>query len=156
MKRRKNNLDERQELELLRIEHIGMWFVFWALFGSIVIQGLMGAPLRQWAAEFIIFIVLSLGFAAACMYHGIWDRYLKPNLRTNLLLSLAGGVFYAAFLMAMMYFRHGCRSPLVLAAGAAIGGLFIFALCFLALTAVARVTGKRRQQLDQTDADDED
>ncbi|MDD7312724.1 MAG: hypothetical protein PUH78_09820 [Clostridia bacterium] len=31
MKKQKNNLDERQEQTLLRIERNGCWFAFWAL-----------------------------------------------------------------------------------------------------------------------------
>lgn len=31
MKKNKSNLDERQELKLLKIEHNGCWFAFWGL-----------------------------------------------------------------------------------------------------------------------------
>ena len=44
MKRMKNNLDERQEQELLHIEHIGVWFCFWALLAALVIQ----SPVSSW------------------------------------------------------------------------------------------------------------
>ncbi len=38
MKKRKNNLDERQEQRLLQIESSGFWLAFWGLLAAIVIQ----------------------------------------------------------------------------------------------------------------------
>lgn len=42
MKKMKNNLDERQELELLRIEHNGCWLAFLGLLIVMLIQLLTG------------------------------------------------------------------------------------------------------------------
>lgn len=42
MKKMKSNLDERQEMQLLQIEHRGFWFAFWALVISLLIQTGMG------------------------------------------------------------------------------------------------------------------
>lgn len=50
MKRIKKIIDEREELELLRIEHICFWLLFWGLFLSIMVQSfLMNAPFVQFA-----------------------------------------------------------------------------------------------------------
>ena len=38
MRKLTNNLDERQEKQLLHIEKNGCWFAFWALIASIFIQ----------------------------------------------------------------------------------------------------------------------
>ena len=36
--KRKNNLDEMQEQELLKIEHNGCWLAFWGLLISMIVQ----------------------------------------------------------------------------------------------------------------------
>ena len=43
MNQPKNNLDERQELKLLKIEHNGCWFAFWGLLIAIAIQLVAGS-----------------------------------------------------------------------------------------------------------------
>ena len=35
---KKNNLDEMQEQELLKIEHNGCWLAFWLLFASMAVE----------------------------------------------------------------------------------------------------------------------
>lgn len=42
MKKNKSNLDERQELKLLKIEHNGCWFAFWGLLAVMLVQLLLG------------------------------------------------------------------------------------------------------------------
>ena len=156
MKRMKNNLDERQEQELLHIEHIGVWFCFWALLAALVIQSLMGAPWSQIAGEWMIFMVLALGMAVACIRRGIWDRYLKSDLKTNVVASAVGGLAIAVFVFGMILRNTGGEFwgvSIVLAVGT---GLFTFALCLVALTVSARLTKKRQQNLENMDCDDDE
>ncbi len=93
MKMLKNNLDEMQEHKLLKIEHNGMWFAFWGLFIVILLQMVIekGEGFRSIAGEFIVFMCLCIYIFVACMKNNIWDRKLKPNLKTNFILSIAGG-----------------------------------------------------------------
>ncbi|MGM9629486.1 DUF6773 family protein [Butyricicoccus sp.] len=156
MKRMKNNLDERQEQELLHIEHIGVWFCFWALFAALVIQLLMGAPWSQIAGEWVIFMVLSLGTAIACIRRGIWDRHLKPDLKTNVAASAVGGLAVTVFMFGMMLRNTDGEFfgiSIVLAVGT---GLITFAMCLVLLTIFARLTKKRQQKLDNMDCEDDD
>ena len=37
MRRKKSNLDEMQEQELLKVEHNGCWIAFWGLLAAIII-----------------------------------------------------------------------------------------------------------------------
>ena len=39
-KNKKSNLDEMQELELLKIEHNGCWLAFWLLLASLIVQNI--------------------------------------------------------------------------------------------------------------------
>ncbi|HIV68497.1 MAG TPA: hypothetical protein IAA32_06490 [Candidatus Butyricicoccus stercorigallinarum] len=156
MKRRKNNLDERQEQELLHIEHLGMCFCFWALIASVAVQSLAGAPWEQVAAEWTIFMVLAVGLVIACARRGIWDRHWKPNTRTNAALSAAAGLAVAVFVFCMMQRNTGGGFFAVSAGLSAVMGLFTFALCFAVMTVTARLTLRRQRRLEQLDCDEDE
>ena len=87
MKRMKNNLDEMQEQELLKIEHNGCWLAFWGLLFAMIIQSfaLGNMDFKTLAGEWIVFMVLALYLAFACVRRGIWDRKLAMNAKTNLI-----------------------------------------------------------------------
>lgn len=160
MKRLKNNLDERQELELLRIEHYGMWFAFWALLIAMVVQAWMGAPMAQMAGEWIVFMILCIGQVIACVRKGIWDRRLRPNFKTNLLISLIAAFAVAAFISVRMWLNMGGDPDLLwtIPFGALMAGAFTFILCLAALTLTSHLTKKREQKLEAAlyeDAEDE-
>ncbi|MDO5784308.1 MAG: hypothetical protein Q4P20_04500 [Eubacteriales bacterium] len=160
MKRLKNNLDERQELELLRIEHYGMWFAFWALLIVMVVQAWMGAPMAQIAGEWIVFMILCIGQVIACVRKGIWDRRLRPNFKTNLLISLIAAFAVAAFISVRMWLNMSGDPDLLwtIPFGALMAGAFTFVLCLAALTLTSHLTKKREQKLEAAlyeDAEDE-
>ena len=89
---KKSNLDEMQEQALLRIEHTGCCLVFWGLLAAMAVQGVMGAGIRELAGEWIVFMVLALYLVIGCLHHGIWDPKLKPNAKTNFIVSLLAGM----------------------------------------------------------------
>lgn len=41
MRRKKSNLDEMQEQELLKVEYNGCWIAFWGLLAAIIIQSIL-------------------------------------------------------------------------------------------------------------------
>lgn len=112
MKKQKSNLDEWQEQTLLRIERNGCWFAFWALLASLFIQqAVFGmGELKAVAGEWIIFMLLAAYLAAACMQNGIWDRRLKADPKTNLLVSLAAAILFAAVFWWSTAITAACRA----------------------------------------------
>lgn len=154
--KRKNNLDERQEQELLRIEHNGMWFAFWALLAAIMLQEFMGAPASQYAGEWVVFMALCLYSAIACVRHGIWDRHFKPNLKTNVWFSAAAGAVILAFVTAMVLRNTDGEFVGIAVALGAVAGAVTFALCLVVLVIAARATQKRQHTLEQMDEDETD
>ena len=116
MKLRKSNLDERQEEQLLHIEEKGCWFAFWALLVSIFVQmAVFGIDKIQCiAGEWVVFMCLALYLAVSCMRAGIWDRHLKPNGKTNFLVSLGAAVVFGAVLAVVSYFNfHEWQAALI-------------------------------------------
>ena len=143
---KKNNLDEMQEQELLKIEHNGCWLAFWGLLAVMAIQMVMGVPGTQMLGEWIVFMVLALYLVIACLRKGIWDRHLKANRKTNLIVSLLAAVATGILVpLSNPYLSEPLDYVLV----AGISGGFTFLLCFAALSVSLKLYNKRRAKLDQ-------
>ena len=152
MKKMKNNLDERQELNLLKIEHNGCWFAFWGLLAVMVIQMFLenGSP-KNLAGEWIVFMCLAVYLSGACMKNGIWDRKLKPNFTTNAIVSgiaaaAGGGIWFAISYQNYHNFI-----------GSIMTGIFVFfsigSLCLAALVVSSKIYKKRVEKLEKMDED---
>ena len=144
---KKSNLDEMQEQALLRLEHTGCWLAFWGLMAAMAIQGILGAGIRELAGEWIVFMGLALYLAVSCLHKGIWDRKLKANWKTNLIVSLIAGIGVGVF-DAVLFLRYDMQWP-DLALIAVIPAVITFVLCFAALTVSAAIYKKRREKLDR-------
>ena len=143
---KKNNLDEMQEQELLKIEHNGCWLAFWGLLAAMALQMVMRVPGRQMLGEWIVFMALSLYIAIACLRKGIWDRHLKANRKTNLIISLLAG---AAAGILITVSNPYLSEPLDYVLVVGISGGFTFVLCFIALSLSMKLYKKRREKLEQ-------
>ena len=143
---KKNNLDEMQEQELLKIEHNGCWLAFWGLLAVMAVQMVMRVPGRQMLGEWIVFMSLSLYIAIACLRKGIWDRRLKANWKTNLVGSLIAAVATGSL---VALYNPYLSEPLDYVLVAGLTGGFTFVLCFAALSISMKLYKKRREKLDQ-------
>ena len=92
-------------------------------------------------------MIASVYMVAACTKQGLWDRKLKPNFKTNLLLSLLAAVVTGGFMGVYSYRSFGAAEAAWLTV-AMVGGC-TFVLCLLALSLSASAYKKRRQQLDE-------
>lgn len=149
MKRMKNNLDERQERQLLRIEGRGCWIAYWTLLISIFVQqGLFGvAEWKSVAGEWIVFMILCIYLVSGCLKNGIWDRHLKADSRTNLYVSAAAGVVFAVIFGVISYLNYN-NWPGALATALFAGGLAAIG-SMAALSAAAAVYKKRLRELEE-------
>ncbi len=150
MKKVKNNLDERQELKLLKIEHNGCWLAFWGLLAAMLLQMALGNnSLENLAGEWIVFMCLAVYLMAGCMKNGIWDRKLKPTLKTNTLIS---GI--AAIVMGIIWFvisYHNYHNLM----GSIMTGVFMLLsvgiLCLVVLMIFSRIYKRRIEKLEGSD-----
>lgn len=154
-KETKNNLDEMQEQKLLKLESRGFWLIWWGLLAAMAVQLLVYGVeayhllLGEWA----VFMVASVYLAASCIKQGLWDRKLKPNFKTNLLLSLLAGVVAGGFMGVYSYRSFGAAEAAWWTV-ALVGGC-TFVLCLLALSLSAAAYKKRRQKLDEGEGSEE-
>lgn len=155
MKKTKSNLDELQELKLLKIEHNGCWLAFWGLLAVMLIQIAAGNDSRQnLAGEWIVFMCLAAYLTIGCIRNGIWDRKLKPNFKNNIIASAI-----AAAVMGILWFIISYRNYHKLAGSIATGVIMFLSvgiLCLIALTISSRLYKKRLQKLEEIDDDSAD
>lgn len=158
MKLFKKVVDERQELELLQIEHFCFWIVFWGLCISIVVQlSFMGAPFKQVAAEFFILMAGSIGILVGCVKKGQWDYYTMPNTKTYIVTGGIGAtIFCLIFAIAKYtkseYYRNDMNELFVTTI---ILFIFMFAVIFIATAVVGKLVQKKREQLDKEYTDND-
>lgn len=143
---KKNNLDEMQEQELLKIEHNGCWLAFWGLLAVMAVQMMMRVPDSQMLGEWIVFMVLSLYLSIACLRKGIWDRRLQASAKTNLLVSALAGI--AVGILTTMSNPY-LSEPLDYVLVGGITGGFTFVLVFAALSFCMKLYRDRRKKLDE-------
>ena len=143
---KKSNLDEMQEQALLKIEHNGCWLAFWGLLAAMALQMVMRVPGRQMLGEWIVFMALSLYIVIACLRKGIWDRHLKANWKTNLIVSLLAAVAAGIFVILSNPYLS---EPLDYVLVAGLTGGFTFVLCFAALSVCTKLYRNRRNKLDK-------
>lgn len=155
----KKKIDEREELELLRIEHVCFWLLFWGLFISIIVQAFMNAPFTQYAPEWILFMLSSLGMGISLLRKGLWDHYTTPSLKTYFITSLittfvVGILFGVTKYISYEVFREdifGMLLPTVL-----IYSGCIFVLVFVVIFTVGQLTLRRRKRLEESYKDEKE
>lgn len=152
MRKKKNNLDERQEMTLLQIEHRGCWLAFWMLSVSLAVQMLLDIDSVCIAGECIVLIVLSVYLVGACIKNGIWDRKWKPTPKTNLMLSVVTGLALGILYFITSYHRfHNVYGSIATGAIMFLSGAIY---SFAALSLLAWLYKKRVQKMEQIMDDD--
>ena len=155
MKTRKNNLDERQEQILLKIEHVGCWLAYWGLLAAILIQEIVyKGDFRYVLGEWVVFMALCLYVLYGCLKNGIWDRHLRPTAKHNAIASIVAGCVVGLFTAALTT-RSFPSDPKITLMIAAAAGAAVFVLCFAALTVAAAATKRKQKQMEEAPEEDE-
>ena len=146
--KRRSNLDEMQEMELLKIEHNGCWLAFWLLLASMIIETILYGSMdfRTLAGEWIIFMILSVYLAVACVRKGIWDRKIPMTAKSNLIASLIAALVVGAFNAFVILRKY--QKPLGTLAATAITMIITFTVTFALLTFMMKQTEKRSEAIE--------
>ena len=102
---------------------IALISVFTAILQVFVDSGMANALIQKKDADeldfssvffFNLTMCLALYLAVSCMRAGIWDRHLKPNGKTNFLVSLGAAVVFGAVFAVVNYFNfHEWQAALI-------------------------------------------
>ncbi|MCO7110164.1 hypothetical protein NIA69_14965 [Gemmiger formicilis] len=118
-----------QKQTLLKIESRGFWMLWVLLLAALIIESLLGFAPREMAAEWFIFMLGCAYSVLSDLRAGIWDRRLKPNTKTNVVVSVVGGV--AVLVWGLIKFAEFGMGVAVLQA--VIMGVCTWVLCFALL-----------------------
>lgn len=137
--KKKTVLDEREMMEMYRIEHRGLWLMYALLCVAILVQFLLGAGFAQMAGEVAVVFITSVAMILANARHGIWDLSSWPSMRGNAAYSLATGLLVTVVLAAA-----GRSMAFALFTG--VGG---GAACMLLLTFLMQYMKRRQEKTDE-------
>lgn len=143
-------VDEREEMEMLRIEHFVFWFVFWALLAGIFIQILfLKADFRQIAGEWCVFMMMAVCTVIKELKGGHFDYCTRPGWKAYLSYSLLAAA--AVMLITVLRWMRAGNDPqsfrLVLLA--AVFGSFAGVLTYACLAAAGAFVRYRRRKLEE-------
>ena len=157
----RNNLDERQEQALLKIEHNACWMSYWGLLLVIIIESIAfsvnntNAELLKYVmGEWIVFMVIALYLSIACLRHGIWDRKLKANAKTNLIVSIVTAVVTGAYTMVFIHVKFKMSIGVTIGTGV-FSFIFTFLLCYFIMALSAKAYKKKVNAL-EAETDEEE
>ena len=154
MKNNKNNLDERQEQTLLWIEHNGCWLAFWGLLAAIIVQIILDFDFKNLAGEWIVFMLLALYIVVGCMKHGIWDRRLKPDMSSNIVVSLTSALVVGILGFVYTVKRFPDKILGSIAAGI-VYAIVAFVICLVGLQFSAHLFKKKQSKLEEEPSENE-
>ena len=149
---KRDNLDEMQKQTLLKIESCGFWALWVLLLAALIIESLLGFTLREMAAEWFIFMGGCVYSVVCDLRAGIWDRRFKPNTKTNVVVSVAGGV--AVLVWGLIKFAEFGVGVAVLLA--VFLGVCTWVLCFATLQLTMKAYKKRHAELENPKEDDDE
>lgn len=150
MKRKKSNLDELQELKLLKIESRGYWLAFWGLMIVILAEILANETLQAIMGELVVFFVLGIYMVVSRCFAGIGERKWDMNRKTILIISSIAGLGVAVF-ESIFFIMQSSNQPCL---RGTVNGLGTFVLSCLLCVLYVRVV-KRRQDTLNAEPDDE-
>ena len=154
----KKIVDERQERELLKVEHYGFWIMFWALFASIIFQIIFfdnGTSLV--GGEMVVLLISAVAIIIGCCIKGVWCYTSEPTIKNYLIYDvlftiLYGIIFGVERYMHSNYFRNNIKM-FVLTIG--IFSAFMFVFIFVLLFISGEIVKKRRTKLEDQFNDDD-
>ncbi|MFG6334437.1 MAG: MFS transporter [Lachnospiraceae bacterium] len=114
---KKSNLDEMQELKLLKLESKGFWIGFLGLFVAIAAQTFLYGPENMrhiLAGEFIVLMCMGVYLIGGCVYNGIWDKHLPATPAVNIGLSILAAAITALFNAVLSYRNYADASTAII------------------------------------------
>ena len=106
----------------------------------------------EMAAEWFIFMLGCAYAVISDLRAGIWDRHLKPNTKTNAVVSVVGGV--AVLVWGLIKFAEFGMGAAALQA--VIMGVCTGVLCFATLQLSMKAYKKRHAELENPKEDDDE
>lgn len=149
---KKSNLDEMQELKLLKLESRGFWIGFFGLALVIAVQTFVyGRDVSITLGELIILLCMGIYLMGGCLHNGIWDRHLSPTPTVNLCTSLLAALITATYNSIYSYCNYQDASGAFIAFF--VSFLLISVVLFAILSLITALYHKKKRQLEEENPD---
>ncbi len=149
-KQKKNALDEMQERNLLKLEEVGFWIVFWSLLASIIIQFIIKPDIKTIAGEAAVLLIASIYIACSSIRKGLWTKNMVPTRRINAVTSIIPAILLGAIHIVRTFVVLGKDVTAETVVTISIRTAVAYLLCFAVLEIMRFVYKKKREELDDS------
>lgn len=153
----KRIVDERELMEMYKIEHYTFWAMYGLLFVSIFVQLIFcGISFTQIAGEWIVFMIATIGSCYAFLKGGHYDYFLKPCMKSYLIYSLVGATLSDILYSFIIYLQLNYHNTTGFILSVVIIWVLMFAILFVALYIHGESVKKKRKELERQAEEDND
>lgn len=147
---KKKELDERELMEMYKIEHYAFWFMFWALLASIFIQLIFyNSSFKQIGGEWIVFMISAVAISIAYFKGGHYDYYTNPGIKSYLLYSLSFTIIFDVIIAIIFYIHNNYYNMNGFIITVALYGVVLFVVIFATLALTGEAIKKKRKKLEE-------
>ena len=148
--KKKKKLDERELMEMYKIEHYAFWFMFWALIASIFIQLMFfNSSFKQIGGEWIVLMISAIAISIAYIKGGHYDYYTKPGIKSYLLYSISFTIVFDVIIAITSYIHHNYYNMRGFIITVSLSGVVLFIVLFVTLALTGELIKKRRKKLEE-------
>lgn len=152
-------VDERQEMDLLKVEHFGFWLMYYMLLAAILIQSIFFEDGFHLAAgEWIIFMLISIICVVGWVRKGVWTYQSRkiPGVRSYLLYSTVTAFGVGIPFAVLFAFKGNDISFKGIAMRIIIMVVTLFVISFPTFFIVGTIAKRREKALAEQNFDDDD
>lgn len=148
-------VDERQELEMMRIDRSAFYVTFGVLSIVCTVQIFaMDFDFTHVSGEFFALVIGGVWLLIGYIRSGLWGNFTEPGMKSYLLFSAAGAFVFSIPIPLRLYFRYKSGlADCILAFG--LQFIIIFVAGFLVMAFTGSIIKKRREKLQMKFTDDE-
>jgi hypothetical protein len=144
-----NKIDEREKMEMYKIEHYAFWLLYWGILISILVQMIFfDANFKSIAGEWIVFVLCSLSVSIAYAKGGHYDYFTKPGIKSSLIYSLIATLIYDVLMGSYLYLNNHYYNTVGLLFTMLFQTIFIFSVILVTLLLVGNYVKKKRKKLE--------
>lgn len=150
-------VDERQEMDLLRMEHCGFWLMYWLLLAEIIIQGVILDGGDKIFGEGLVFMVVCVYIVVECIRKGVWSYQTKkiPGVKYYLIYSLAAAGA-CGMLGALFGIKKNPGNLSAILSRAVVSAFNAYIITFIVLLIAGEITKKRVKKLELKAIEDDE
>jgi len=150
----KKTVDERQELELMKVERSTFYFIVYTLCAFVFIQQFVNPhDMRLIAGECVVLLATLVFYVVNCIRRGVWDYKNNLNMKSYIRQSLL--TFICGLVLAPLMLHFGFHAPFRYYLIAGVGtGISVGVVTFLLSFTIGSIIKRRQKEL-QDKYDDE-